>query len=95
LKSLFFQEITMLNTYITSKKLATTGAIISKLHYYGHIYMTCLLFFKKKNQKIQDSYSYFEITLKFNNKSPFVFYIFHYIHIFYKQTCIFVKEKEI
>ena len=25
-----------------------TGAIISELHYYGHIYMTCLLFFKEK-----------------------------------------------
>jgi len=90
LKSLFPQETTTSNTYITPKKLVATGAIISELHYYGHICMACLLFFK---EKIQDNYSYFEITLKFN-KSPFIIHIFHYIHIFYKLD-IFVKEKEI
>jgi len=68
----------MSNTYITPKKLVTTGAIISELHYYGHIYMTCLLFFK---EKIQDNYSYFEITLKFN-KSPFIIHNFIYFIIF-------------
>ena len=90
MKSLFPQETTTSNTYITPKKLVATGAIISELHYYVHIYMTCLLFFKKK---IQDNYSYFEITLKLN-KSPFIIHIFHYIHIFYKPD-IFVKEKVI
>jgi hypothetical protein len=77
LKSLFSQETTTSNTYITPKKLVTTGAIISELHYYSHIYMTCLLFFK---EKIQNNYSYFEITLKFN-KSPFIIHNFIYFII--------------
>jgi hypothetical protein len=68
----------MSNTYITSKKLVITGAIILELHYYGHIYMTYLLFFKKK---IQDNYSYFEIMLKFN-KSSFIIHNFIYFIIF-------------
>ena len=42
------QEITVSNIYITPKKIFLTDAIISELHYYGHIYMTCLLFFKEK-----------------------------------------------
>ena len=92
MKSLFPQETTTSNIYITPKKIVGTGAIISELHYYGHIYMTCLLFFK---EKIQDNYSYFEITLKFNKIiKVLLLFIYFVIFIFFiKQTYIFVKKK--
>ena len=53
--------------------------------------MTCLLFFK---EKIQDNYSYFEITLKLN-KSLFIIHIFHYIHIFLQTGYICEGKRDI
>ena len=74
-----------------SKKICCNWCYYIRTSLLWHIYMTCLLFFK---EKIQDNYSYFEITLKLN-KSLFIIHIFHYINIFLQTGYICEGKRDI